>query len=145
MFKFKCPSLEVQTHPLIWLHSDNSGITSNYKWRPRHIYDTALLMHRGDIPMAKLKADAYSAPSDRKIHPSTKPEPMLRFFFEMFVDDQTSILDPTCGSGSSIRAAESLGAKRVQGIEMNWEYCEAARLALKESRAKASILQGMHA
>jgi hypothetical protein len=143
MFKYKCPSLEVQTHPLIWLHSDNSGISSDYKWRPRHIYDTALLIHRGDMPMAKLKADAYAAPGDRKIHPSTKPEPMLRFFFEMVVDNHTSMLDPTCGSGASIRAAESLGASRTLGIELDWQYCEAARLALKDSRAKLSILRGI--
>ena len=143
VFKYKCPSLEVQTHPLIWLHSDNSGISPEHKWRPRHIYDTCLLMHRGDMPLARLKSDAYAAPSDRSIHPSTKPEPMLRYFFEMIVDDQTSIFDPTCGSGAAIRAAERLGAKRVLGLEIDWQYCEAARLALKDSRAKMAIIQGI--
>jgi ParB/RepB/Spo0J family partition protein len=143
LFKYKCPSLEIQTHPLIWLHSDNSGISSAYKWRPRHIYDTALLMRRGDMPLVRLKSDAHASPSSREVHPSTKPEAMLRYFFEMFVDDQTSLLDPTCGGGSALRAAESLGAKRVQGIEMNWEYAEAARLALKNSRSKMAIIQGL--
>src|SRR5215467_9350044 len=143
LFKYKAPSLEIQTHPLIWLHSDNSGISSEYKWRPRHIYDTALLMHRGDMPLVRLKSDAHASPSSREIHPSTKPEAMLRYFFEMFVDDQTSLFDPTCGGGSALRAAESLGAKRVMGLELSWEYCEAARLALKDSRAKLSIVQGM--
>jgi len=143
VFKYKCPSLEVQTHPLIWLHSDNSGISPEYKWRPRHIYDTALLMHRGDMPLVRLKSDAHASPSSREIHPSTKPEAMLRYFFEMFIDDQTSLFDPTCGGGSALRAAESLGARRVMGLELNWEYCEAARLALKDSRAKVSILKGL--
>jgi ParB/RepB/Spo0J family partition protein len=143
VFKFKAPSLTVQTHPLIWLHSDNSGIASDHKWRPRHIYDTALLIHRGDMPLVRLKSDAYASPSDRSIHPSTKPEPMLRYFFEMLVDDQTSLLDPTCGSGAALRAAESLSAKRTLGIELDWQYCEAARLALKDSRAKMSILRGI--
>src|SRR5215469_3977357 len=143
VFKYKCPSLEIQTHPLIWLHSDNSGISPEHKWRPRHIYDTALLMHRGDMPLCRLKSDAHAAPSSREIHPSTKPEAMLRYFFEMFVDDQTSLFDPTCGGGSALRAAESLGAKRVMGLEISWEYCEAARLALKDSRAKYSFIKGM--
>jgi len=143
IFKFKAPSVTVQTHPLIWLHSDNSGIASDHKWRPRHIYDTALLMHRGDMPLVRLKSDAYASPSDRSVHPSTKPEPMLRYFFEMLVDDQTSLFDPTCGSGAALRAAESLSAKRVLGLEVDWQYCEAARLALKDSRAKMSVLRGI--
>jgi ParB/RepB/Spo0J family partition protein len=143
IFKYKAPSLEVQVHPLIWLHSDNSGIASDHKRRPRHIYDTCLLASRGDTPIAKLKSDAYASPSDRSVHPSTKPEPMLRYFFEMFVDDQTSIFDPTAGSGAALRAAESLGAKRVLGLEIDWQYCEAARLALKDSRAKMSIIRGL--
>jgi ParB/RepB/Spo0J family partition protein len=143
VFKYKAPSLEVQTHPLIWLHSDNSGIASDHKRRPRHIYDTCLLMSRGDTPIARLKSDAYASPSDRTVHPSTKPEPMLRYFFEMFVDDQTSIFDPTCGSGAAIRAAESLGARRSLGLEIDWQYCEAARLALKDNRAKMSIIRGI--
>jgi ParB/RepB/Spo0J family partition protein len=143
VFKYKAPSLEVQTHPLIWLHSDNSGISPEHRRRPRHIYDTCLLASRGDTPIARLKSDAYSSPSDRSVHPSTKPEPMLRYFFEMFVDDQTSIFDPTCGSGAALRAAESLGAKRSLGLEIDWQYCEAARLALKDSRAKMSIIRGL--
>ena len=93
--------------------------------------------------MARLKSDAYASPSDRSIHPSTKPEPMLRYFFEMFVDDQTTIFDPTCGSGAALRAAESLGARRILGLEIDWQYCEAARLALKDSRAKMAIIKGI--
>lgn len=141
IFKYKAPSLVVQQHPLIWLHSDNSGISPDHKRRPRHIYDTALLMHRGeDIQLIKLKSDAYPCHTDHKLHPSTKPEPMLRYFFEMFVDEHTRMLDPTCGSGSSLRAAESLGAAKVLGIEQNWEYCEAARGALKDFRNKERFM-----
>ena len=144
IIKVKAPSLTVQTHPLIWIHSDNTGISPDFKRRPRHIYDTALLMHRGpEARILKLKSDAYAAPTDHKLHPSTKPEPMLRYFFEMFVDRHTHVLDPTCGSGSSLRAAESLDATKVLGIEANWEHCETARSALKEYRQKARILDAI--
>jgi ParB family transcriptional regulator, chromosome partitioning protein len=146
ILKVKAPSLTVQTHPLIWIHSDNSGISPDFKKRPRHIYDTALLMHRGeDVQLLRLKSDAYASPTDHKLHPSTKPEPMLRYFFEMFVDNHTVMLDPTCGSGSSLRAAESLGAARVLGIEADWNHCETARGALKDSRNKMRILDAMSA
>jgi DNA modification methylase len=65
---------------------------------------------------------------------SEKPEPMLRHFFGMLVDENTVMLDPTCGSGSALRAAESLGAKYVLGLESNEEFADRAREALAQFR-----------
>lgn len=139
-FKYKAPSLTIQHHPLIWLHSDNAGISPDHTRYPRHIYDTALLMSRGSFPLVRMKADAYACPTDRRLHPSTKPEPMLKFFFEMFIDEHTSLLDPTCGSGSSLRAAEALGCKRVLGMDANSEYVETARKELQDRRNMHSFI-----
>lgn len=91
---------------------------------------------RGSRQIVKVKSDAYSAPTDKRLHPSTKPEPMLRHFMEMLVDENTQMLDPTCGSGASVRAAESLGATHVLGLEIDKQYVEPARLALKQARQK---------
>jgi DNA modification methylase len=65
---------------------------------------------------------------------SIKPEPVLRHFFEMFVDESTIFLDPTCGSGSSLRAAEAAGASYVLGLERNPEFAEQANDALRRAR-----------
>ena len=46
----------------------------------------------------------------------------------------TTAYDPTCGSGSAIRAAEALGAKHTLGLELNPEFAERAQLALERSR-----------
>jgi DNA modification methylase len=59
---------------------------------------------------------------------------MLRYFFGMLVDENTVLLDPTCGSGSSLRAAESLGARSILGLERNPEFADLARDALKRAR-----------
>lgn len=59
---------------------------------------------------------------------SIKSEPMLRQFFGMFVDDSTSFLDPTCGSGSSLRAAAGMGARLVRGLEVNSTFAERANI-----------------
>jgi ParB/RepB/Spo0J family partition protein len=134
-FRKYAPSLHVQKFPLIWMKSDNVGILPDPKRGPRRIYETALIASREDRFIIKAVSNGYHAPTDKAHHHSTKPEPMLRHFFQMFVDETSKVLDPTCGSGSSIRAAESLGAKMTLGIEMNEEHCSNARSALRQFRA----------
>jgi type I restriction-modification system DNA methylase subunit len=47
------------------------------------------------------------------------------------VSEHTTMLDPTCGSGSALRAAQSLMARRVLGLEVNPEFAALARMALE--------------
>lgn len=120
----------VDERPLIWMKSDNKGIVSDVNRRPRNIYETALLFQRGDRKIITPVSNAYACPSSKTFHASEKPEPMLRHFFRMFIDDYSEVLDPTCGSGSSIRAAFELGAKRSIGLELNPEFARSADGAL---------------
>lgn len=136
-FAAKAPGVIWNQHPLIWVKTDNLGISPDARRLPRHIYETALLGSQGDRKIVRIAADAYSAPTDKSLHPSTKPEPVLRHFFQMLVDDTSLVFDPTCGSGSSIRAAESFGAKRTLGLELNPEIAATAQRALKDSLVKA--------
>lgn len=133
-FSQHAPSLEFIPMPLIWQKTDGRGILSDPKRRARHVYETALIASRGDRHILRSVADAYGAPTAKEYHQSEKPEPVLRHFFQMFVDENTRMLDPTCGSGTSIRAAESLGASFVFGLEINPDFVAAARTALKKSR-----------
>lgn len=141
-FRQRAPSLEFHKFPLVWVKSDNAGIAADVRRLPRHTYELALLASRGKRQLVQVKADAYNAPTDKRLHPSTKPEPMLRHFFTMLVDQHSTVLDPTCGSGASLRAAESLGAKRVLGLEIDPEFAAAARKALAQSRALRSASAG---
>ena len=129
------PSLRVFDLPLVWVKSDNSGLVTDVRRQPRHIYETCLLLSRGDQHLVQPMADAYVSPSDRSLHPSCKPEPMLRHFMTMLVDTNTRFLDPTCGSASSLRAAESLGAREVLGLEIDPEYFETSTRALRKFRS----------
>jgi hypothetical protein len=112
--------------PLIWSKSDNVGILPDPSRGPRRIYETALYGHRGDRKIVQAVANSYSAPSDRSIHMSVKPVPVLRHFFRMFVDTNSIVLDPTCGSGSALRAADAAGAASVLGLELNGEFAARA-------------------
>jgi ParB/RepB/Spo0J family partition protein len=125
---------DINPQPLIWMKSDGAGILPDPERGPRQVYETCLFGSRGDRKIVRAVANAYSAPTVRDRHMSEKPEPMLRHFFGMLVDENTVMLDPTCGSGSALRAAESLGAKYVLGLEINQDFATLAREALDRAR-----------
>ncbi|RPJ86300.1 MAG: hypothetical protein EHM18_06930, partial [Acidobacteria bacterium] len=116
----------VQPHPLIW-HKPYQGVASDTKRRPRHTYETALLLSRGDRKLCKLDQDVFVGRNDEKLHMNQKPQDMLRHFLRMLVDRNTTVLDPTCGSGSALAAALQLGAPRVLGVELDAENADVAR------------------
>lgn len=132
--------LFVQPKPLIWHKTDDKGVIPGRGTYPRHVYESAFLCVRARRPLIKHFSDAYGAPTaSPAIHPSQKPEPVLRYFFSGLVDETTDILDPTCGSGTSIRAAEDLGARSVLGLELNSEYMNSALAETKRSRIKRQM------
>lgn len=57
---------------------------------------------------------------------------MLRYFFNMFVDSSTIMLDPTCGSASAVKAAAWRQAPKVLGLERDLEFFTRASEAYHE-------------
>lgn len=116
--------------PLIWVKSDGKGIAPDPQRRFRRVYEQAFFGWRGDRRHSALKDNAFLAPSSDE-HPHTKPTNVLQHFFAGLVDANTRLLDPTCGSGSALRAAISCGAEssNVLGLERNPEYFLDARRA----------------
>ena len=134
-------NLHFNPKPLIWFKSDNRGILPDPKRGPRHVYETAIFASRGDRLIATPVSDTYAAPAGEKSHQSEKSESMLRHFFRMFLDSESRFLDPTCGSGSSLCAADSFGAS-VFGLELDPEWAEGARSRLRKSRAMRKSRKG---
>lgn len=137
--KFYTPTLEyfrretdiiINPTPLVWTKSDNVGILADPSRGPRNILEFCLLGSRGDRKVVQAVSNGIAAPTVRDKHMSEKPEAVLRHYFRMLCDDTTSLLDPTCGSGSAIRAAKASGAARVLGLERNPEFAQRAREAL---------------
>lgn len=117
-----------EEHPLIWMRGENEGIAPDPNRRPRRCYESCFFGWRGDRPIIKTKANIFQAPTTRKDHPHEKSELALRHFFEMCVDSNTRLLDPTCGSGSALRAARAItDVCTVSGLETNSEYVVSAR------------------
>lgn len=62
---------------------------------------------------------------DRWGHPTQKPEKLMTSIISLFTQPDSLILDPFCGSGTTLRAAKDLGRKAI-GIELEEKYAEIA-------------------
>ncbi len=113
---------DINPFPLIWHKSDNAGILPDKDRGPRRTYETALMASRGDRKIVRPVANSFAAPTTREVHTSEKPRPVLEHFFRMFVDDSSTVLDPTAGSANAIRVAADRGADYALGIELSTEF-----------------------
>lgn len=117
----------INPFPLIWYKSDNTGILPDPQRGPRRIYETAFFGSRGDRFIVQPVSNTVAHPVTKTIHMSEKPVGMLKNFFRMFVDENSRVLDPTCGSANSIRAALAGGAASALGIERDNEFFNLAK------------------
>lgn len=67
-----------------------------------------------------------------KIHPTQKPVSVLKRLIEIFTDEGDIVIDPVCGSGSTLRAAAELN-RNSYGFEVSKEfYTKAKEVMLKQ-------------
>lgn len=66
----------------------------------------------------------------KMVHPTEKPVPLLERLIEMSTDPGDLVIDPTCGSGSTVKAAVNLG-RRAIGIEKDDAYLKSARARME--------------
>jgi DNA modification methylase len=67
-------------------------------------------------------------------HPAKYPETLAQEFIEFFTKEGQIVLDPMCGTGSTLIAAMRCG-RNSYGIELNPTYTEIARQVVDEERA----------
>lgn len=61
-----------------------------------------------------------------KIHPSQKPVKLLKKLIETFTDEGDVVIDPCCGSGTTLRAARELN-RQAFGFEIDRTFYTRAR------------------
>lgn len=67
-------------------------------------------------------------------HPTQKPVKLMQALIELTTQEGQIVLDPFCGSGSTLVAAKSLGRKYI-GFEMSADYASIAEDRLKNERS----------
>jgi DNA modification methylase len=140
----KQKGFKVLPHPLIWYKSDNTGIVPDPLREGRRVYETALVISRGDRLIRKSASNLAAFPANKHAtdHISEKPRGMLSQFFRMFVEPgDTTFLDVCCGSGSSVVAAAFHRAKHLYALDLDDRNVETARGRLDSFRLQASLGQ----
>ena len=76
----------------------------------------------------------------KHLHPATFPERLPRDFIACFCPPGGVVLDPFCGSGTTLVAAANL-SRRFIGIDIAEEYCQIARQRLaREVKTSLALL-----
>lgn len=61
-----------------------------------------------------------------KIHPTQKPVPLLERLIEIFTDEGDTVIDPVCGSGTTLKAAVQK-RRKAYGFEIKKDFFADAR------------------
>lgn len=94
----------------------------------------ALILYRDKLPKfnnggkmvfdwMEWKRDGKDIP---KIHPTQKPQAVLKRLIEIFTDEGDVVIDPCAGSGSTLRAARELG-RNSYGFEVSKDFYKRAK------------------
>lgn len=94
----------------------------------------ALLLYREKLPKfrnnGKMIFDWFEWKRDgkevEKVHPTQKPVNLIKRLIEIFTDPYDVVIDPCCGSGSTLRAAYECG-RTSYGFEISKEFYKNAK------------------
>jgi site-specific DNA-methyltransferase (adenine-specific) len=105
----------------------------------RYQHEQAYLLAKGNPKLPEHPIpDVIDMPySGNRLHPTQKPVPALKSLIEAFTRQDDLVLDPFCGSGSTLLAAKIL-KRRYLGIELDAQYHAAAIKRLQPAGIRAS-------
>lgn len=119
---------EVFRTPIIWQKSHSEGMAPWKSFGPRRVYEMGLFATKGQRGMHQTPIDILDHPKvgrDVRSHGAEKPHTLLRELVTCLTMPGDYILDPCCGSGSTLIAAASL-RRRALGLEISPSYYETA-------------------
>ncbi len=79
--------------------------------------------------------DRYKVP---KVHPTQKPISLLEHLIEIFTDEGDVVIDPCCGSGSTLLASMNL-RRNSYGFEIKKEFIEGNKKIMQHAQERLFI------
>jgi DNA modification methylase len=73
----------------------------------------------------RLKGEGYFFREETFDHPGYTPAPIMRRAIDLLSLPGELVIEPFCGTGTTLRAAKDMGRKSI-GIEIDEKYCEIA-------------------
>lgn len=110
--------------PLIWQKSDTEGLAPWGGQGPRITTEFIFYATKGQRGLLASPTDVFNVrrvPRHERIHAAEKPVELLRKLIECSTMPGDSVLDPCCGSGSTLVACKELN-RRALGIEKDADY-----------------------
>jgi site-specific DNA-methyltransferase (adenine-specific)/modification methylase len=99
---------------MVWTNFDRSSRIYRHLWR------------------GLIRAGEENVSISGKLHPHQKPLGLLRFIIRYSGINSGYVVDPYCGSGSTLLAAKQLGFPSI-GVEIDEHYCEVAAKRLQQT------------
>jgi len=97
------------------------GLRPSYEMVALMCHKKFQIKNRGIYDIQKFKWSSQKPTG----HPAEKPLALMKWLIEISSCENAVVLDPFCGSGTTLVAAHSLGRRWI-GVEMQEEYCEIA-------------------
>lgn len=127
-----------QINQLEWIYANHKPdwLICWYKGSPGHaakigFNDWEPLLVYGRPPQISMHDYFFAKPEQPNGHPCPKPVEFSKYLISRGSNEGDVVLDATCGSGTTLRAAKDLG-RRCIGIEIEEKYCEIAAKRLQQ-------------
>lgn len=114
--------------PIIWRKSESEGLAPWGSIGPRITTEFILFATKGGRGFNSSPTDVFEAkrvPRHERLHAAEKPVELLKRLIELTTMVNDKILDPCCGSGSTLVAARELQRGGL-GIEADFDYYNTA-------------------
>lgn len=127
----------VYPKPFIWI-KQAAGVPYT-KYSPTSCYEVGVFMKRSaETPTLKLAfpdwVNISRLPPGKRLHPTEKPIELWRYLLEQISLPHFRVVDPFCGSGSSLLACLYHGIPFALGIEIEKDFAELAQQRLAEAK-----------